>query len=269
MTIPRRTDFKISEKMISRRGTHVLVRSLIRLFLGIACIWFIVNVIVMNFLDKRKIIHAVNKNINSVTDGEKSITANNTDKDDLIHSIENDGKIPVSHHHHSSNLILSSTNDTSTSRTRSPPSQTFPKLVLSEEYTSSSSDISELCLVTSWGQGQLPDYAYSMFESVVNNRDYVKLLVFHHKTDNLPDKETRRKKYKNIDFIDVAHLAADGSYREAGFPRFLADRICGLFGETSRFSVECERLYAAFGFIEYQQLAAPGIVQGNTITKKK
>lgn len=216
--------------------------------------WFIVNVIVMDFLDDRKNLKGGRRSFgyNSATIVKNNIEESTTISDIII-SIKEEGedekKNSIPGGDNMDHVSKSANNITNI------PSSSFPKLEVP------SSSFNELCLVTSWGQGKLPDYAYSMFDSVVNNRDYVKLLVFHHKTTNLPDPKTRRQRYSNIDFIDISDLAEDGSYKEAGFPRFLTDRICGLYNET-RFSMECERLYAALGFLEYQKSSAPGIVQG-------
>lgn len=79
-----------------------------------------------------------------------------------------------------------------------------------------------ICLITTWENGPLPDYATGMFESITKNEGYVKMFVFHHQTN----KQIRR--YDHVEFIDIASIKP--SYEEGGFPRFLADRLCSIHG---------------------------------------
>lgn len=109
--------------------------------------------------------------------------------------------------------------------TTSDPNTPLPPPLTPESDTLSTLP-TKLCLVTSWGRAHLPDYAYSMFDSISRNNPFVRLKFFYHQTMGLPD--NRHARYPNIDFIDISELE-DGKYRDQGFPRFLADRLADIY----------------------------------------
>ncbi|KAI8917270.1 hypothetical protein DFJ77DRAFT_459784 [Powellomyces hirtus] len=88
-----------------------------------------------------------------------------------------------------------------------------------------------LCLVATWGGGDLPVYADMFVESLARNAPHVSLHMFVHNDTIKPMKpiSAEHAKLSNIHYVDLADIKPE--YRETGWAGFTAERLCALYTE--------------------------------------
>ncbi|KND03827.1 STE/STE20/YSK protein kinase [Spizellomyces punctatus DAOM BR117] len=83
-----------------------------------------------------------------------------------------------------------------------------------------------LCLVATWGGGDLPEYSQLFLDSVVRNQPYAHLSLFYHNASAAPMRPLLHS-HQNIEFIDISTI--NKKYGEQGWPGFAADALCRIY----------------------------------------
>ncbi|TPX57093.1 hypothetical protein SpCBS45565_g08275 [Spizellomyces sp. 'palustris'] len=83
-----------------------------------------------------------------------------------------------------------------------------------------------LCLVATWGGGDLPEYSQLFLDSVVRNQPYARLSLFYHNASAAPMRPLLHS-HQSIEFIDIS--AINNKYGEQGWPGFAADALCRIY----------------------------------------